>query len=178
MLTKPLLFPYTYGIERMEDSAMFTVGDKIVYPMHGAGIIRDIEVKNILGKNQNYYILKLPGSDMNVMIPVENQEAVGIRDIVSKEKMREVIEFLHGESSRMEQNWNRRYRENMEKLKSDNLMLVAEVVKNLVRADRKKKLSSGERKLLLNAKQILGSEMVLVLDITPSEAETLMEESI
>ena len=75
MLTKPLLFPYTYGIERMEDSAMFTVGDKIVYPMHGAGIIRDIEVKNILGKNQNYYILKLPGSDMNVMIPVENQEA-------------------------------------------------------------------------------------------------------
>ena len=82
---------------------MFTVGDKIVYPMHGAGIIRDIEVKNILGKNQNYYILKLPGSDMNVMIPVENQEAVGIRDIVSKEKMREVIEFLHGESSRMEQ---------------------------------------------------------------------------
>ena len=101
MLTKPLLFPYTYGIERMEDSAMFTVGDKIVYPMHGAGIIRDIEVKNILGKNQNYYILKLPGSDMNVMIPVENQEAVGIRDIVSKEKMREVIEFLHGESSRM-----------------------------------------------------------------------------
>ena len=65
---------------------MFTVGDKIVYPMHGAGIIRDIEVKNILGKNQNYYILKLPGSDMNVMIPVENQEAVGIRAILSARK--------------------------------------------------------------------------------------------
>lgn len=157
---------------------MFSPGDKIVYPMHGAGIICGIEERKILGEKKKYYIFKLPCSEINVMIPVDSETAVGIRPIVDRAVISDVIELLSAESSQMDSNWNRRYRENMEKLKSGDIMKAAEVVRNLMRTDRKKGLSSAERKLMANAKQILVSEMMLAADITRIEAEKVIQEAV
>lgn len=157
---------------------MYTIGDKVVYPMHGAGVIEKIEEKKILGETRKYYILKLPCGDMKVMIPVETSNNVGVREIISEEELMEVLETLNGESSEMPNNWNRRYRENMEKLKTGDVFEVAQVVRNLVRMDREKKLSTGEKKMLTNAKQILLSEIIMVRNIGHNEANNIIEEAI
>lgn len=157
---------------------MYTVGDKVVYPMHGAGVIEEIEEKKILGEIRKYYILKLPCGDMKVMIPVETSSSVGVREIISEEELNGVISILKDDSSEMPSNWNRRYRENMEKLKTGDVVEVAEVVRNLVRMDRQKKLSTGEKKMLSNAKQILLSEIILVRDIGQNEANDIVDEAI
>lgn len=157
---------------------MFSPGDKIVYPMHGAGIICGIEERKILGEKKRYYIFKLPCSEINVMIPVDSETAVGIRPVADGAVISDVIELLSAESTQMDSNWNRRYRENMEKLKSGDIMKVAEVVRNLMRTDRKKGLSSGERKLLENARQILISEMMLAEEITQVEAEKVIQKAV
>ena len=112
---------------------MFAIGSKIVHPMHGAGIIREIEEKKILGEVKKYYILELPCNDMNVMIPVESEQSVGIRTIVDKSIVLQAIETLKLESTKMDQNWNRRHRDNMDKLKTGDIISVAEVVRNLMR---------------------------------------------
>ena len=153
---------------------MFSVGDKIVYPMHGAGVICGIEEKKILGEKKEYYIFKLPCSEINIMIPVDSEAAVGIRPIADKTVISDVIKLLGGESSQMDSNWNRRYRDNMEKLKSGDIMKAAEVVRDLMRADRQKNLSSGENKMLANAKRILISEIMLASDMTSDEAQKVI----
>ncbi len=157
---------------------MFVIGDRIVYPMHGAGIIEEIEEKLILGEIRKYYILKVPCGDMKIMIPIESSGDIGIRAIISVDEIEEVIQILGAESSEMSNNWNRRYRENMEKLKTGDIYNVAEVVRNLMRTDRDKKLSTGEKKMLSNAKQILISEIILVKDIDPDAAEEIINTSI
>ncbi len=157
---------------------MFAIGDKIVYPMHGAGIIEKIEDKEIMGETRQYYAVSISGSDMKIMVPVDSCETVGVRSIISEGDMPAVLEVLSGESSQMPGNWNRRYRENMEKLKSGDILQVAEVVRNLLRVDRAKKLSTGEKKLLTNARQILQSEIVLVKSIDSGEAENLIDATV
>lgn len=157
---------------------MFEIGSKIVHPMHGAGIIREIEEKKILGEVKKYYILELPSGDMNVMIPVESQQSVGIRTIVDKSVILEAIEVLKQESSHMDSNWNRRHRDNMEKIKKGDILEVAGVVRNLMRINRVKSLSAGEAKMLSNAKQILVSEIVLSCDISVEEAIKIVEEAV
>jgi CarD family transcriptional regulator len=157
---------------------MFFVGDKIVYPMHGAGIIEGIEEKKILGETRKYYILRVPCGEMKIMIPVGSACDVGVRAIVPKDQLTEVIDLLKAGSTAMSSNWNRRYRENMEKLKSGNLHCVAEVVRNLMRTDRTKKLSTGEKKMLNNARQILISEMILSGGMSQEEAEQIIEDAV
>lgn len=157
---------------------MFAVGDKILHPMHGAGVIHDIEEKDILGQTRQYYVLQLPFGSMNVMVPVENSMEVGIRPVISTEEIDQVFIVLRQESSKMPNNWNKRQRENMDKLKSGDILKVAEVVRNLIRSDRAKTLSSGEKKLLLNAKQILESELILAGDIDPQEVDRLVEDAV
>lgn len=157
---------------------MFEIGSKIVHPMHGAGIIREIEEKKILGEVKKYYILELPCNDMNVMIPVESQQSVGIRTIVDKSVVLEAIEILKQESTSMDSNWNRRHRDNMEKLKRGNILEVAEVVRNLMRVNRTKSLSAGEAKMLSNAKQILVSEIILTCEISNEEAIKIVEDAV
>lgn len=157
---------------------MYTIGEKIVYPMHGAGIIEEIEEKMILGETRRYYILKLPCGDMKVMIPVESSGDIGIRKIVSEEGLQGVISTLESDTSEMSSNWNRRYRENMDKLKTGDVLAVAEVVRNLARMDKEKKLSTGEKKMLTNAKQILLSEIILVRDIEQNEANDIVDRAI
>lgn len=153
----------------------FNIGDRVVYPMHGAGIIEAIEEKEVLGERHRYYIMKLPIGEMKVMIPMDNVEEIGLREIIDDEGVAKVFDILRGEMSSMSQNWNRRYRANMEKIKSGDIFEVAEVVRNLAIRDREKGLSTGERKMLDNARQILVSELVLAQGATEEQVETTLE---
>ena len=157
---------------------MFNIGDKIVYPMHGAGIIVAQEEKEILGEKRKYFIMKMPMSDMKVMIPIDSVEEIGIRPVVGDEEIENVKAILSDDETVMSQNWNRRYRANMDKIKTGDIYEIAGVVRNLVLRDREKGLSTGERKMLNNAKQMLVSEMVLSKDMENEEAENLIEEII
>lgn len=150
---------------------MFSVGDKVVYPMHGAGTIQNIEEKSVLGETRAYYILRIPYGRLQVMVPVVGSDAAGLRPIVTKEKIAEVRELLSAPSTPMDENWNRRYRENMIRIKSGNLLEVARVIKGLMARDAEKGLSTGERKMLRSAKQILISEVVLAKDCDYDEVE-------
>lgn len=157
---------------------MFNIGDKIVYPIHGAGIIESIEEKEILGCKNKYYIMKMPIGEMSVMIPLENIEVLGIRTIVDKEDSKKVLEILSQDPTEMSKNWTKRYRENEHKIKSGNIFEIAEIVKNLLVLDRAKKLSTGEKKILSNAKNILLSELMLVLELGSQEVEDLLESTV
>ncbi|MFX4263005.1 CarD family transcriptional regulator [Pelotomaculum propionicicum] len=154
---------------------MFKIGDKVVYPMHGAGVIESIEEKEVLGEKRQYYILQLPVGDMKVMIPINNGEGVGLREVIDWEGVERVLHILRQQCSAMSPNWNRRYRANLEKIKSGNIYEVAEVVRNLIKRDREKGLSSGERKMLENARQILISELVLATELEEEKAQSLLD---
>ncbi len=156
---------------------MFNVGDKIVYPMHGAGTIDSIEEKNILGENQAYYIIKMPG-EVKVMVPTSKAEQIGVRNIIGKEEAEKVISILGEDETEMSQNWNKRYRDNMEKMKSGSVYEVADVVRNLSFKQKEKGLSTGEKKMLSNAKQILVSELVLAEHASQDEVEELIDNKI
>lgn len=157
---------------------MFSIGDRVVYPMHGAGIIEKIEEKEILGEKSQYYVMIMPIGNMKVMIPVDNIEEIGIREIISDEEMQKVLNILKGDKTKMPQNWNRRYRMNMEKIKSGDVFEIASVVRNLMLRDEERSLSTGERKMLNNAKQMLISEIVLVFDIDQEESEKIINDAI
>ncbi len=154
---------------------MFKIGDKVVYPMHGAGIIESIEEKEVLGEKRKYYILQLPVGDMKVMIPISNGEGVGLREVVDQEGVEKVLHIMRQQCTAMSPNWNRRYRANLEKIKSGNIYEVTEVVRNLMERDREKGLSSGERKMLENARQILISELVLATELEEEKAQSLLD---
>lgn len=150
---------------------MYNIGDKVVYPMHGAGVIEAIEEKEILGKTQKYYIMRMPLGDMKVMIPMQNSDEIGIRDIIDAPEADKVLVSFGEYEIDCTLSWNKRYRENMIKIKSGNIYEVAHVVKALMCRDREKGLSTGERKMLSNAKQILISELVLAKNTLQSDIE-------
>ena len=150
---------------------MFQIGDKVVHPMHGAGIVDSIVQKKVNGVMREYYVLKLPVRAMVVMVPTENCEEIGVRPIVDREQADRVLAAIPDIQVEMTQNWNRRYRENMERIKSGDLFEVARVVKGLMLRDVQKGLSTGERKMLHSAKQILISEIVLSKDASYEEVE-------
>lgn len=150
---------------------MFRVGDKIAHPMHGAGVVDSIVQKKVNGVVREYYILKLPVNGMLVMIPTENSEEIGVRPVVERSEADAVIGAIPGIEVDMTQNWNRRYRENMLRLKSGDLLEVAKVVKGLMLRDVDRGLSTGERKMLHSAKQILISEIVLSQSSSYEEVE-------
>lgn len=156
---------------------MFNVGDKIVYPMHGAGIIDAIEEKDILGEKQNYYIIKMPG-EVKVMVPISKASDIGVRSVIDKAEAGKVLEVLEANETEMSNNWNKRYKENMEKMKSGSIYEVADVVRNLSYKQKEKGLSTGEKKMLNNAKQILVSELVLAEHASENEVENLVENKI
>ena len=156
---------------------MFNVGDKIVYPMHGAGVIDAIEEKDILGEKQSYYILKMPG-EVKVMVPTAKAEEIGVRNVIDKSSVDKVISVLEQDETAMDKNWNKRYRDNMEKMKSGDAYEIADVVRNLSFKQKEKGLSTGEKKMLNNAKQILVSELVLAEHASQEEVEQLVENKI
>ena len=155
---------------------LFNVGDKIVYPMHGAGVIESIEEKEILGQKRNYYVMKMPVGDMKVMIPTLNVAGIGIREIIESRDVDKVFEILQDQNVNVTNNWNKRYRENMSKIKSGNIYEVADVVRILMIREREKGLSTGERKMLNSARQILISELVLAGDIDQIEIEMVIND--
>lgn len=158
---------------------MFNIGDKIVYPMHGAGEIVAIEEREILGNVHNYYIMKLPINDLKVMVPVKNAEEVGVRKISDAKTMGNVLKTLSSdEETVMPKNWNRRYRFNLDKIKSGDLTEIADVIKCLENLDKEKSLSTGERKILTEARQIIVSEMALVFDKNVEEVAKLIDDAI
>ena len=157
---------------------MFNVGDKVVYPMHGAGTIAAIEEKDILGEKQSYYILKMP-SNVKVMIPTAKAEDVGVRNIIDKQSAEKVFNVLSQDETEMEKNWNKRYRDNMDKMKTGDIYQVADVVRNLSFKQKEKgMLSTGEKKMLGNAKLILVSELVLAEHSTQDGIEKLIDNKI
>ena len=157
---------------------MFKIGDKIVYPMHGAGVIEKLETKEILGEKREYFIIKMPIGDMKVMVPVSNVDEVGVREIISQEEIEDIMSILRGHKTKMPQNWNRRYRINMDRIKTGDIHEIASVVRNLTLLDKEKSLSTGERKMLSNAKQMLLSELVLVTDQEYEDVEKLVDKEI
>jgi len=150
---------------------IFRIGDCIAHPLHGAGVIDRIEKRRINGTEREYYVLKLPVGDMLVMIPTETTEEIGVRPIVQPEQARSIIMSIPGLQITMTQNWNKRYRENMLRIKSGDLLEVAAVVKGLMCRDQERGLSTGERKMLHSARQILISELVLSQHCSYEEVE-------
>ncbi|MDI6872198.1 MAG: CarD family transcriptional regulator [Bacillota bacterium] len=154
---------------------MFNIGDRVVYPMHGAGVIEAIEEREVLGERQKYYIMKLPIGDMRVMIPTRSVNEVGLRQVIDAAGVERVFEVLRGQQTKMSSNWNRRYRANMEKIKSGDIYEVAEVVRNLTLRDHEKGLSTGERKMLENSRQILVSEIVLAMNSDEDQVRSMVD---
>lgn len=153
----------------------FRVGDRIAHPLHGAGVIESIVTKKINGKDRDYYVLKLPTGSMQVMVPVESSDVIGVRPIVDPAQAEKIIGAIPGIEVEMTSNWNKRYRENMLRIKSGDLMEVASVVKGLMQRDRERGLSTGERKMLHSAKQILISEIVLSESSSYEEVEARLD---
>ena len=142
---------------------MFSIGDLVVHPMHGAGVIDDIVRERVAGTTKEYYVFKMPMGGLILKIPTENSQAIGIRKVISKGEADELLDEIPSIAVEHNANWNKRYQENLLRLKSGDLREVAQVIKGLMRRDTLRGLSTGERKMLHSAKQIMISELVLVL---------------
>jgi len=156
----------------------YHIGSKVVYPMHGAGVIESIEEREIMGVKQNYYIMRIPVGDMKVMVPMQTAEEIGLRDVIDETEADRVLSEFKACPADMDPNWNKRYRENMARIKSGNIYDVVHVVKNLMLRDKMRGLSTGERKMLSNAKQILVSELVVAKAKTQQQIERIMDDII
>lgn len=154
---------------------MFNLGDKVVYPMHGAGVIETMESKEILGEVKSYYVLKMPIGEMKLMIPVDNVNNIGLRNIIDKSLVEGVYDILKQAAVLNDSNWNKRYRDNMVKMKTGDIFEVAQVVRDLTYRDREKGLSTGEKKMLVSAKQMLVSEISLSIDADSSGIQEYLE---
>lgn len=156
---------------------MLAVGDKIVYPMHGAGVIEAIEEREIGGESRSYFVLSMLFGDMKVMIPVTGTNAIGVRHVIAEKELDKVKTVLICESEEepCHANWNRRFNMYLKKLKSGSIYEVADVVRVLMNQERNKKLSTGEKRLLGTARQILISELMLSCSFDLEKAEDWLE---
>ena len=154
---------------------MYQVGEKIVHPLYGAGIIENLEEKEVEGVMQTYYVLQIPVGNLKIMISAAKAVAQGIRCIHSKDEIVGIISSIKDDEIDMPDNWNQRYKENMERIKSGKLSEVSLVFRNLLLRERERGLSTAEKKLMTTAKQIILSELILSQDIDRQEAETLLE---
>ena len=153
----------------------FQIGDKVAHPMYGAGVLESVVQKKVGGVVQEYYIMKLAKSSMIVMIPTQGSEEIGVRPVVDPDQADRLLAAIPSIQVEMTANWNRRYRENMERLKSGDLLEVARVVKGLTLRDAKRSLSTGERKMLHSARQILISELVLSKSLSYETVEAQLD---
>lgn len=155
----------------------FNIGDTVVYPNHGAAIIEEIETRAIKGEDRQYLVLRiLSQNDLIVRVPVDNLDLVGVRDVVDSTGLEEVFSILREANAEEPANWSRRYKANLEKLHSGNVMKVAEVVRDLWRREGDKGLSAGEKRMLSKARAILISEMALSENVTEEKAEIMLDE--
>lgn len=152
----------------------YQIGDQVAHPLHGAGVISAMETKRIDGVVRAYYVMQLPFGDMLIKFPQDTCERVGVRPLLTPDEMGEILSHVPDIDLDMEQNWNKRYRENMARIRSGDLLTVSGVIKGLLRRDMVRGLSTGERKMLHAAKQILASEMVLVLGLSREEVDAAL----
>ena len=152
------------------------IGDKIVYPMHGAGIIAGVETNEIGGVTKSYYVLKMPMGNLKLMLPVDKVNEIGLRGIIDSSKVAEVKATLEGKPEYLVGSWNKRYHATLERLKSGDILDAAAVARNLSAQNVRKKLSSGERRLFDLARQILISELVFACEKSPDEIEQWLDE--
>ncbi len=155
---------------------MFAIGDKVVYPVHGAGVIQAIEQREILGQQHDYYVLHIPFGDMTLLVPVEMVNKLGMREVIPKERVEEIFDILRSQPDEFDDNWNRRYRHHMDKIKSGDIVDVAQVVRNLMSRNLIKGLSTGEKKLLDQARQILVSELMLAEETSENSVMDAIEQ--
>ena len=166
-------FPSERGLQDMT----FTVGETVVYPNHGAAVIEDIETRQIKGEDKLYLVLRIIGqNDLVVRVPACNLDLVGVRDVVDADGLERVFQVLRAEHTEEPTNWSRRYKANLEKLHSGNVIKVSEVVRDLWRRDRDKGLSAGEKRMLAKARAILVAELALAEDVAEDRAEVMLDE--
>ncbi|MBR1697447.1 MAG: CarD family transcriptional regulator [Anaerovibrio sp.] len=156
---------------------MLQIGDRVVYPMHGAGEITGIEEYDVMGQGQmkSYYVMEMPIGGMRIMLPADNIDKVGLREVSPTDMVDKIEEVLKGDPVKAVGSWNKRFHANLNRLKTGDILEVAAVLRNLALQDRIKKISSGERRLLDTAKQIFLTEMVYVLDGTMETTEAWLQ---
>lgn len=154
----------------------FAVGDKVVYPHHGAAIIEGKEKRVFDGKKADYFVLRITYGDLKVSIPVEKADEIGLREVINDEEVEEVFAVLRKKEARMPTNWSRRFKNHVEKLKSGDIYQVAEVVRNLSLREADKGLSAGEKRMLARARQILVSELTFALNVDEELAESRLDD--
>jgi len=154
---------------------LFRKGDTVVYPHHGAAVIEDLTTRELLGEEKKYFVLKLSHGDLTLMVPVDNTEEIGLREVVNKREVKKVWDILKEGESKMPANWSRRYKTNIEKIRSGDIFQVAEVVRNLSIREAEKGLSAGEKRMLAKARQILVSELTYAVGSTEDKAEAMLD---
>jgi CarD family transcriptional regulator len=154
---------------------LFDVGDKVVYPHHGAGMVVKKEKREVLGQTREYLTIKILHNDMTVNVPVESAEQVGLRTVIDEDLVNTVVKALTGGSTEMPKNWNRRFKHNRDKMKTGDIFELAEVVKNLSLRDHEKGLSTGEKQMFVKAKKILASELMYAKAVDEEEAAEWLE---
>lgn len=155
----------------------FRVGDKVVYPHHGAATIESVEKRELLGEERDYYILKLAYGELTLMVPTDSTDEVGLREVTPEKELPKVIKVLKkNEPTTNTTNWSRRFKANVEKLKSGDIYQVADVVRSLHQRDKEKGLAAGEKRMLTKARQILVSELTFSKNCDEEEAERMLDE--
>jgi CarD family transcriptional regulator len=159
----------------MEVDNLFEVGDKVFYPMHGAGVIEAIKEKEIQGKRQNYCMITIPSSHLDVMIPIEKMSILGVRNITDRETMNHILFDFHHTEPNAALPWKERYKLNLDKMKTGNMSDSAEVIRDLLHRSKDKSLNSSERLMLHQAQRNVISELVMIKDITEQQAADLLK---
>lgn len=154
----------------------FAVGETVVYPHHGAALIEDISTRTIRGEEKVYLHLRVAQGDLTIQVPAENVDLVGVRDVVGSEGLEKVFEVLRAPYTEEPTNWSRRYKANVEKIASGDIIKVSEVVRDLSRRDSDRGLSAGEKRMLSKARQILVSELALAEKTEEDKAEARLDE--
>ncbi len=155
---------------------MYKVGDKVVYPHHGAGTVVKKEKRDVLGEKREYLTIKILHNDMTVNVPSANAEKVGLRKVIGEDMVKVVVKALTGGGTQMPKNWNRRFKHNRDKMKTGDILELAEVVRNLSLRDREKGLSTGEKQMFVKAKKILASELMYAKDLDEDGAAEWLDE--
>jgi CarD family transcriptional regulator len=155
---------------------LFQVGDKVVYPHHGAGTVVKKESREVLGQKREYLTIQILHNDMTVNVPCENADKVGLRRVIDEEMVEKVLKALTGSGTVMPKNWNRRFKHNRDKMKTGDIFELAEVVRNLSLRDHEKGLSTGEKQMFVKAKKILASELMYAKEMDEDEAAAWLDD--
>jgi CarD family transcriptional regulator len=164
------------SVEREGRTGLYKVGDKVVYPHHGAGTVVKKESREVLGQKREYLTIKILHNDMTVQVPCENADQVGLRRVIGEKEVGVVLKALTGGSTEMPKNWNRRFKHNRDKMKTGDVLELAEVVRNLALRDHEKGLSTGEKQMFVKAKKILASELMYAKNMDEDECAEWLEE--